>query len=402
MKFLKLFSSMVDSRMLLAVLMMLTLVAPSDAQFGPGRQQMPSVQSPANREDTDDASDREQRARAELQTGTVLTRQGSFAEAIPHLLAARGQVLNEYAASFNLALCYVGTRQFSKAIEILSSLRKNGHTNADVENLLAQSYVGEGQPQPAFEAFQRAASLTPGNERLYLLVGDACMDRHDYALGLKVVELGLKNLPDSGRLHYQRGLFLSLLDEFDQAREDFGQARRLSPGSEISYLSAANEQLFAGNPVEAARVAREGVAKGYDNPVLLTILGEALIRCGVHPGEIGFTEAQVALEKAVAKNPRDPGSEVSLGKLYLMVNRLAEAIAYLERARELEPGNVSVYANLAKAYQRHGDVQQAQEALATLAKLNQTQAERINAAPGDRKVAYGERGAEQEDAAHKD
>jgi predicted Zn-dependent protease len=371
----------------------------SVAQVGSGKVQVPLTQSPAGSPGSPGISDDEQRAERELQAGTNLTRRGLFAEAIPHIFAARGHVANEYAASFNLALCYVGTGQFHQAVDILESLRSNGYANAEVENLLAQSYIGDSQPKRAFEALQRAASLTPANEKLYLFVGDACMDRRDYALGLKVVDLGLKNVSDSARLHYQRGLFLSFLDEFDRAREDFEQARRLSPGSEISYLSAANEELYAGNPVEAARFARQGVSKGFENPTLLTILGEALIRSGVRPGETGLAEAQAALEKAVAMRPGDASAQTSLGKFYLVADRPVDAIVHLEKARELDPGNPAVYASLAKAYQRHGDIQQAQDALATLAKLNQAQAEKINAAPGDRRAGYEGPGADQRDTA---
>jgi Flp pilus assembly protein TadD len=75
-----------------------------------------------------------------------------------------------------------------------------------------------------------------------------------------------------------------------------------------------------------------------------------------------------------------------------MAGRLEDAIAHLEKANQLEPGDPSVYANLAKAYQRHGDVQRARDALATLQKLNQEQAERIGSAPGDRKLGYASRG----------
>ncbi len=388
-------------RTLAATVAALALVSPGDAQVERNRSQAASSQSPTDRTDGEEASQRVRQAEAELQTGTALTRRGAFAEAIPHLVLAGGQVTNEYAASFNLALCYVGTRQFGKAIEILSGLRNSGQENAEVENLLAQSYVGDGRQQLAFEALLRATSRTPTNEKLYLFVGDASMDRHDYAFGLKVVELGLKNLPASARLHYQRGLFLSLLDEFDQAREDFARARELAPGSETSFLAAANEELYAGNPEAAAKAARTGIAQGYENPILLTIFGEALIRSGARPGETGFTEAQIALEKAVAKNPRDPGAEVALGKVYVMSDRLAEAIAHLEKARELEPDNPSVYVNLAHAYRRRGNAIEANEALRILAKLNQAQAERISSAPGDRKAAYGEQRIEQEGAAHK-
>src|SRR5439155_4450306 len=61
-------------------------------------------------------------AESELQTGTELTRSGHFAEAIAHLLEAQGRVSNEYAAEFNLALFYVATGQFQKAIPVLGRL----------------------------------------------------------------------------------------------------------------------------------------------------------------------------------------------------------------------------------------------------------------------------------------
>src|SRR5947199_8128220 len=128
-------------------------------------------------------------AESELETGTALTRDGSFSAAIPHLIAARGHVRNEYAASFNLALCYVATGQPQPAIPILNELRAGNHENADVNNLLAQAYVAAGQDDNAFEPLQRAALLTPSNEKLYMFVADACMDKQNYALGVKVVEL---------------------------------------------------------------------------------------------------------------------------------------------------------------------------------------------------------------------
>jgi predicted Zn-dependent protease len=135
-------------------------------------------------------------------------------------------------------------------------------------------------------------------------------------------------------------------------------------------------------------VAREGVGQGYQNPTLLAILGEALIRSGVRPGETSFSEAEAALAKAVAERPWDAHAQATLGRLYVLAGRPAEAILHLEKARELDPDNPSIYASLAKAYQRKGDQQQAQAALAVLAALNQAQAQKIGSAPGDRKAGY--------------
>ena len=326
----------------------------------------------------------------EVQRGTALTSEGHFAEAIPHLLAARGRVANEYAASFNLALCYVATGQPQPAIPILNELRAGNHENADVNNLLAQAYVAAGQDDNAFEPLQRAALLTPSNEKLYMFVADACMDKQNYALGVKVVELGLKNLSDSAQLYFERGMFLSLLDRFDDARHDFELARKLAPDSEIASISGAQEAMFEGKIAEAVRISREGISKGDHNFMLLTLLGEALLRSGITPGQKEFDEARQALEMAVSERPNYPSSQLALGKLFLLEGRTADAIVHLEIARNLGPNNPAVYSQLATAYRKAGDLPKAQDALATLAKLNQEQAEKIRTAPGDRKAGYDE------------
>ena len=329
------------------------------------------------------------KAKRNCKRGVDLTRRGDFAEAIPHLLAARGGVVNDYAADFNLALCYVATGQPQRAIPLLTGLRNRAHDNADVNNLLAQAYIGDSQEQKAMDALKRAASLTPTNEKLYMFVADACMGKQAYPLGMQVIDLGLKNLPNSAQLHFERGMFLTLMDRFDDAKGDFDQVRTLAPESEVAYIAGAQEAMFEGNIAEAARISREGITRGNHNFQLLTLFGEALLRSGVAPGQKEFEEARQALETAVAERPNYPSSQVALGRLYLLGGQTPDAITHLEKARALSPGNPAVYSSLALAYRKSGDLQKAQEALGMLAKLNEAQAERIRTAPGETKTSYG-------------
>jgi tetratricopeptide (TPR) repeat protein len=328
------------------------------------------------------------RAEAELQKGTALTRRGAFVEAIPHLLAARGRVANDYAANFNLALCYVATGQSQRAIPLLTDLRVSGHDNAEVNNLLAQAYVGDSQDQKALEATRRAVGLSPANEKLYMFVADACMAKQNYALGLQIVDLGLNHVPNAARLHFERAMFLSLLDQFDNAKNDFELARSLAPDSDIAFIAASQEAMFEGNLADAVRAARDGISKGHDNFMLLTLLGEALLRSGITPGQPEFEEAREALERAVSQRVDYASSQLTLGKLYLMEGRLNDAITHLEAARQLNPGNTAIYSNLATAYRKQGNVQKTQDVLSMLSKLNLVRAEKIRDAPGDRKASY--------------
>ncbi len=327
-------------------------------------------------------------AEEELRTGIALTREGAFAEAISHLAFAQGKVHDTYAASFNLALCYVGTGQFNNAIPILLHLRETEKTTAASENLLAQAYIGSGQLQNALEAFQSAAAEAPNSEKLYIFVADACMEHQDYEFGLRATDLGLQHLPGSARLHYERAMFLWLLNEVDKADVDFQAASRLQPGSDIAYLAAAQKGLMDGDISEAVRAARAGIKQYSQNYVLLTILGDSLIRSGVNGGQPEALEAATALEKSVTLRPDYAASQIALGKLYLIEGRPKEAIAHLQVAKSLAPNDTSVYSNLAVAYHRVGSPQQAQSMLTILARINQQQAEAIRSSPDDNKAGY--------------
>jgi len=279
---------------------------------------------------------------------------------------------------------------YKDAIQILDGLRAGGHDNANVENLLAQAYIGSGQSTRALAALERAAAISPKDDRLFTFVADACMDRHDFELGLKVVEIGLGRLPQSARLHYARATFLSELDQLDRAKADFELASKLGQGTEIEYLAASQQDMLEGNINDTTRIAREGIKQGIQNPALLEILGKALLRSGVMPGQQEFNEAQSALEKSVAERPNDTSAQIALGQAYLLAGRFDDAIAHLEAARQMKPEQPSIYASLAKAYQRKGDSRRAEETLHTLETLNQAQAERIRSAPGERKMSYGD------------
>jgi tetratricopeptide (TPR) repeat protein len=312
-------------------------------------------------------------AEAELQAGIALTRKGRFAEALPHFLAARGHVADAYAVEFNLALCYVGVREFQKAIPILIQLR-DGHDDAKVENLLSQAYAGNDEPKAAFEAFQRAARFTPKDERLYLLVAAAFLEKEDYRQGLRVVQSGLRNLPDSARLHYESGYALWQLDESGLAKQEFERATSLEQHSEIAYLAAAQKSYMLGDLSQAAQIARAGIREGFSDYQLFALLGDALIRDGASPGQPEFSEAKKALEKSILVRPNYASSQISLGRLLLEEGRVDAAIEHLELGRQLAPQNPSPYMLLANAYRKRGRLEQARAMLAMVAKLNEEQA----------------------------
>lgn len=343
---------------------------------------LPAAQSQSHQVSSSDAE-------ADLRAGIDLTRAGRFAEAIPHFLSADGRVSDESTLRFDLAICYLGTSQFSEAIRTLSTLKSSGYDNENLESLLAQASIGAGNFDEAMEALKRAASFAPKSEKLYVFVADACADHQEYEFGLRVIDLGLEKLPNSARLHYQRGYFLVLLDHWDPGQVELDRAASLAPHTEIAFLSLAQKFKFAGNLPEAIRVSRQAVQEGRANYLTLAILGDALIAQGAAPGQPEFAEAKAALMKAVEQRPQFAGAQLSLGSLLLTENQLDSAIQHLETARNLAPDNVAVYPRLAAAYRKAGNKPAAAAALAVLADLNAQLANKIRTAPGDRKPIMG-------------
>lgn len=338
-----------------------------------------------------DTDNDEQNAERELRIGVALTSQGQFKAAIPHLKLADGVVTETFAVEFNLGLCYLGTRQYKQAVHVLSGLHGNTQQTAQTKNLLAQAYICDHQPEKGFRALQEAAALTPRDEKLYAFVSDACLDEGFYQVGIDITEIGLRNLPNSARLFLQRGLLRSRLEEIALAKQDFEQASRLAPHTDIGYIASVHEALSSGRIDDAIRQSREAIAQGHAHYMLLTMLGEALLRQGASaatPAQL--TEAQNALEQAVAKQPGYASAQIALGKLLLIENKTTEAIAHLELARRLEPSNSAVYSNLASAYRASGDTEKLQEVLAMLRELNQQQVSHISSAgDGHNGVATG-------------
>jgi tetratricopeptide (TPR) repeat protein len=308
-------------------------------------------------------------AKNELQIGTSLTRNGKLTEAIPHLLAARAAGADPYASTMNLAICYIGSGQYEQAISELEQLHASGHNTASMQNLLAQAYLGDLQPRRAWDAFLAASELTPNDEKLYAFMADACTDQRDFDLGLRAMNAGLRHLPQSARLHYERGLFLAQLGRLEDAKPEWDLAARLAPDAYIATLSLVQRDLYDGNIPAATHRMVESVAGGHRDYQTLSLLGSVLMQAGAAPGNSEFARAQEALEDSARTNPEYSATQIALGEIYILEDRFGDAVAHLEIGRRLEPRNPAVYTNLMRAYHHLGDRRKEREMQEQLAKL---------------------------------
>lgn len=315
-------------------------------------------------------------ARTELENGTHLTREGALREAIPHLLAAQAAGADPYATGVNLSICYIGTGEPARAVALLEPLRSSGYRTATTATLLVQAYIALGRAKDAFSMLASEVASAPADEKMFAYAADACTDHRQYALGLRMMDLGLTKLPASARLHYEKAVFLAELGNTEGARPEFDRAAELDPGGYIGDLARVQKDLYDGNLNAANAVLHQAVQAGHRDYRILSLLGTVLLQEGAAPGDPAFAEAQSALEESARQSPDFSATQIALGKIYLMQGRYRDAVQHLEIGRALEPENPAVYTSLAAAYRALGDRQKAVQMSAELGRLVRREASR--------------------------
>ena len=323
-------------------------------------------------------------ADSQLSLGAKLAERRLNEEAVPYLIAARASDAESYNASFDLAICYINLKRYSDAASVLEETSSRGRDTSEVENLLAEAYEGNHEAQNAVNALRRAIAIDPDNIDNYLDFASLCIDHQDYPAALKVLEVGLQVHPDSDRLFFERAILYAVQDNFKHAEEDFKKASALSPDKDSSYKGLSVLYLESGNAAKAEATLEQRLKVKPNDPELLYLLGEALLRSGAQRGDDSYRKAESALERSVKLDPNACLPHVALGKMYLEQDRVADAILELEKARAIDPKEKSTYWQLANAYRKMGDSEKQKLALMTLKKLNDQ--DRLDSRSGNSQV----------------
>jgi tetratricopeptide (TPR) repeat protein len=322
-----------------------------------------------------------------FEAGMIFARLGKYESAASQFEQARKGYPDPYEVAFNLTLAYVKSRDYKAAIrtsqEFLSlgqpgqpgqsgQPAQPGKIKADLYNLLSRAYEGNGQTVDAYNALRTATQLNPKDENNYLDLATLCVDHANYDLGLEIVNIGIKNIPQSGRLYFQRGTLLAMKGQSAEAGADFENASRLSPQQNLPYVARGLVLLESGQTAGAIELLRQRAVASPNDYLVLYILGEALNRSGPTVGSTEESEAVSSLEKSVRINPDFAASRAVLGKLLLRRGEVDRAIAELEKALELDPKETSSLYQLALAHRRKGNLERAKE---LFAKVDQAKTE---------------------------
>lgn len=201
-----------------------------------------------------------------------------------------------------------------------------------VHTYLAQTLIGLGRMDEALKALDEAYRHDPDNYAILTAYGTVLVQagRHDPAVGileraLAIVATDPDPWDNLGIAEWQRG-------EFDKAKGYFEKALSLDPTHALASanLGTLHLSLYGarGRKPEDLASALRHLARSVETDPGFNLgfrsLGVALKTAGRLP------EAAFAWEKAVAIDPSDAFSTISLGETYCALGEKAKALKFLE------------------------------------------------------------------------
>ena len=311
-------------------------------------------------------------APSHFEAGLMLARLAKYEDAARQFELAKPGYSDAYAVNFNLTLAYLKNLDYPAAIRTAQESIAKGNQKTELYNLLSQAYEGSGQTLEAYEALRTAAKLDPQDENNYLDLAALCVDHANYDLAMEIVNIGVGNLPQSDRLHLQRGAVLAMKGKSAEAAADFETASKLAPQKNLPYVARGITLLQAGEAAKAIELLRQRTAASPSDYMGHYILAEALNRDGPSPGSPEEREVVLCLERSIRLKADFSGARATLGKTLLRRGEVERAIQELEKALELDPKDESPMYQLAQAYRRKGDLNRAKD---LFAKVDRSKAE---------------------------
>ena len=161
-------------------------------------------------------------------TALMLAGLEQYEDAAREFELARGGA-EPYELGFNLTLALLKSGRFERAVDTAEELVEQGRGSAELHNLLSRAYRETGDIKNAYDALRRATEIDPGAASNYIDLIALCLDHENFDLGLEIADISVERVPNSDRLHLQRGVALAMKGRFEDAQKAFNEAGRLAP-----------------------------------------------------------------------------------------------------------------------------------------------------------------------------
>jgi tetratricopeptide (TPR) repeat protein len=310
-----------------------------------------------------------------IRIAEIYRKQGKFDLALDHLKKAESMVPDSFEVPYNIAAIYQAQGRYDEAVPILRELLKKTekadgkYSNSEKSNRavflerLGSIYRDQGNNQAAVADFREIIALGGDDdvERGYQNVIDTWREAKEWQKALETAKEAVQKLPGSRDLKMDLATQEADMGDPDQALKEVRAMLKGNADDLQVYLNLAqiNTRLRRFSDAQQALDKAEQLAsKTEDKQSVWFLRGSTFER------ERRYAEAEEQFKKVLASDPDHASTLNYLGYMLADQNmKLEEALGYIKRAVDLDPGNGAYLDSLGWAYFRLGKYEQAEDNL---------------------------------------
>ncbi len=296
---------------------------------------------------------------SQRQQGLALLQKGELPLALALLKRSYELCPEDLEAGRDLAGAEFEAGEFAAAEALVKGLLVQQNT-PELHNLLGAIYAATGNPKTAAAEYQIAAKMEPSEQNLFDF--GASLMKVDFGAAGTVLAFGIKQFPNSVKLHVGLGLALYAQDRTQEGAEALCKAAALDPKDEhpMEVLSDTERIPPALLPT-AMQYLTELHLRYPSNGLILFDL--TMAGSGRWSGEQApaTSEFVAGLQQVVGLDPHLPKTYVALAAVYDEQKDFPQEIAALQQAIALAPDQAQTHYRLAFAYREAGDQQRFRE-----------------------------------------
>ena len=176
------------------------------------------------------------------------------------------------------------------------SMRSTAQTHTDVGRV----YMKKGRHREAEAMWRRAAALDPENSLCRLQLAVLCHQTGNSGEALRYYEEVAKLDPTDGLVQLNLGRVCAKLRQFERAEQAFKEVLKLAPSQAEGYSGLADLYLQSNRNLAQARLLAEQAVKLTPDAQNFGLLGQACIMNGDRPAAVA------AMNKALELEPGNP------------------------------------------------------------------------------------------------
>jgi tetratricopeptide (TPR) repeat protein len=287
--------------------------------------------------------------------GTCLVRQKQFEKAMAVFSRALAESNEDAGIRYRLASAQMLAQHPREAVDTLQPLLQAKKVDAGLLELASSANEAAGNTPEAVGLLREAIVSDPHNIDLYLDFANISIDHQSYQVGVDMINAGLQEEPKAAALYLARGVLYVQLAQFDQAEADFARADTLDPGHSMGSAAEGLAAVEKNDPDRALATVRTKLAKRPNDPFLLYLQADILMKGGPEPGSSGFREAMGSAKKAISLRPTLAAAHDVLAKLYLQAGENEAAVEQSRKALSIDDKDQTALYHLIQGLRKSGE-----------------------------------------------